>query len=51
MNIAIAKRLALLNCASVLALLLVGIVGIWVANKGTEIIRKINDEGQIHLLA
>lgn len=43
-TLTIAKRLTLMICTSVLALLFVGFIGISVANKGTESIRKINDE-------
>ena len=43
-NLTIAQRLTLMICTSVVALLLVGFIGISVANKGTESIRKINDE-------
>lgn len=43
-NLTIAHRLMLMIGASVLALLVVGIVGISVANQGTQSIRIINDE-------
>ena len=43
-NVTIAHRILLMIGASVLALLLVGIAGLIVANKGTDSIKKINDE-------
>ncbi len=43
-NFTIAHRILLMIGVSVLALLLVGFVGLTVANKGTESIRSINDE-------
>jgi methyl-accepting chemotaxis protein len=42
-NVTIAHRLVLMIGASVIALLVVGFVGLSVANKGTDSIRKIND--------
>ncbi len=52
-HITIATRLALMIGASVLALLLVGFVGISAADKGADSIRKVNDEslGSIQMLA
>ena len=52
-NLTIAYRLILMIGASVLTLLLVGLVGMSVASKGTESIRKINNESMasIQMLA
>ncbi len=43
-SLTIANLLTLMICTSVVALLLVGFIGISMANKGTESIRKINEE-------
>lgn len=42
-NLTTSNRLMLMIGASVMAILIVGIVGISIAKKGTESIRKIND--------
>ena len=51
-NVTIAHLILLMIGASVLALLLVGFAGLIVANKGTDSIKKINDESlaQIQML-
>ena len=43
-NFTIARRITLMIVAAVLALLLVGFVGLTVADKGSENIRRINEE-------
>ena len=50
-NLTIAHRILMMIGVSVLSLLLVGFVGLFVANKGTESIRQINEGAQPRIQA